>query len=103
MKSALRKACVFLLLLVSPVFAQMTPQQTNAFETANTGSSSLTSADLLLLVRGILTALIIIWLVWVVNGAYRAWGTGNATSYELGSQWLRALFIAMVFLTVIYW
>lgn len=103
MRVAVYKIAFVLLLIASPVLAQMTPQQTAAFETANTGTSSFTVGDLLFFARGVLTALIIIWLVWVVNGAYRAWGTGSSTHYELGSQSLRALFIAMVFLTVIYW
>lgn len=104
-KSALKRLVLLTCLLVLPqlLVAQMTPEQSAAFQTANSGNAAFGTASLLLLIRGALTVLLIIWFVWVVQGAYRAWAGGSEESMGSGSQVLRALFIMLVFLTAIYW
>ena len=71
----------------------MTPAQNAAFTAASGGVSP---AALLVAIAGIVLTLAFSWSVWVAYGAYRAWGEGAISFYDLMWALIRASALLMV-------
>jgi len=98
----MRRLFVFFSTLVLPgVLVAMTPAQQAAFRSANTGNARFTELESSFLIAGVATVLALLWFVWVVLSAYKAWGANRLSGEEAGSQVLRSLLVMVVTLVIV--
>ncbi len=70
----------------------MTPEQQAAFQ----AGSGVTPATLLLAIAGSVLVLVIVWVIWVTLGSFRAWQDGQLALFDLIWAALRASIVLMV-------
>ncbi|MEM1402965.1 MAG: TIGR03758 family integrating conjugative element protein [Pseudomonadota bacterium] len=70
----------------------MTPAQQAAFQ----AGSGVTPGTLLLAIAGSVLVLVIVWVIWVTLGSFRAWQDGQLALFDLIWAALRASIVLMV-------
>ena len=70
----------------------MTPAQQAAFQ----AGSGVTPATLMLAIAGSVLVLVIVWVIWVTLGSFRAWQDGQLALFDLIWAALRASIVLMV-------
>lgn len=81
----------------------MSANQQAAFEGANSGNTVFSAGDLSFLIAGILATVILLWFVWVCISAYKGFSSGHVRIdiQDVGSLFVRALFVLVVTLAII--
>jgi integrating conjugative element protein (TIGR03758 family) len=70
----------------------MTAAQQAAFQ----AGSGVTPGTLLLAIAGVVMVLVIVWVIWVTLGSFRAWQDGQLALFDLIWAALRASIVLMV-------
>lgn len=69
---------------------------TSAQQAAFQAGSGVTPGTLLLAIAGSVLVLVIVWVIWVTLGSFRAWQDGQLTLFDLIWAALRACIVLMV-------
>ena len=69
---------------------------TSAQQAAFQAGSGVTPGTLLLAIAGVVLVLVIVWVIWVTLGSFRAWQDGQLALFDLIWAALRASIVLMV-------
>jgi integrating conjugative element protein (TIGR03758 family) len=69
---------------------------TSAQQAAFQAGSGVTPGALLLAIAGVVMVLVIVWVIWVTLGSFRAWQDGQLALFDLIWAALRASIVLMV-------